>query len=148
MKTEIQHTLPHTGETHTYLVALELVGGHLCVAVEHPDGALVGGPLRHTDAYPIAEIEDWASEVAGFPVEVDQCYHSGAGRAGHLEVVWGLTSGDLALTTREIYSLEQRTGDVNLACLCSAALLDDDVGASLGCFRGILSELDTGAAIT
>ncbi len=140
MKTEIQHTLPHTGETHTYLVALELVGGHLCVAVEHPDGALVGATLRHTDAYPIAEIEDWASEVAGLPVEVGRCCHSGAGRAGHLEVVWVLTSDDLALTTREIYKLDRCTEDVGAWFFCDAALLDDDVYAAIMCFRAILAQ--------
>lgn len=140
MKTEIQHTLPHTGETYTYHVALELAGGRLCVAVEYPEGALEGSTLTHTEAYPVGEIERWASEVAGFAIKTDGCYHYGAGRVGHVEELWALSAEPHELTTREIYDLDQRTEDAGLWLLCDAALFEDDVDAAVACFRAILAQ--------
>ena len=139
--TEFEHTLPNTGETYTYRVALVICARTLAVSVEYPAEAEVDN-LSASDAYPLAAIEAWVSRLLGFPVESDGGW-SCATCTGSIEEIWILTACagaiDLDLVHVTLLAGEAAAhGDFEQVALCERAIDDEDVESAIECFRAIV----------
>lgn len=140
--TEIEHTLPNTGETYTYHVSLVVCAKQIGVSVEYPVDAVIDN-LSATEAYPVAEIEAWISALAGFRVGTEEAFHYGAGRAGHTEEIWCLSACggafDLDLLRVTLLAGEAAAhGDFEQVAMCERAIDDEDVESAIECFRAIV----------